>query len=83
MTEVHIDTATGGVIDTEAKHEKHDKKKSTKSLRTGRDQIDPARSFASPFSSKYPSFPRRLTLYGILARKFASSPIVAKALLFL
>lgn len=26
MTEVHIDAATGEVIDTEAKHEKHDKK---------------------------------------------------------
>ncbi|MBX3235440.1 MAG: PepSY domain-containing protein [Nitrospiraceae bacterium] len=26
MTEVHIDAATGDVIDTEAKHEKHDKK---------------------------------------------------------
>lgn len=26
MTEVHIDAATGDVIDTEAKHEKHEKK---------------------------------------------------------
>lgn len=26
VTEVHIDAATGTIIDTEAKHEKHDKK---------------------------------------------------------